>query len=884
MSFRLFIVLGLLLAGCARLTTSNESPGDGGTGGGTGGGNPIVGGNEDCANSMDDDNDGTTDCADPDCFGKNSCCIDICTADAVICDGNGTRTCQKQSNGCLSFGSIAPCNGLLCSGGSCVATCADQCTQGAKQCSSTGGVVECQRLNTGCTDWVGPTVCPSGQVCSGGACGSVASCQNQCTLGATRCTVAGQQQTCVKLMSGCSDWTFPVACAANETCAPTTTACAPMAKCTSGTTRCNANNTAVETCDPNGSWLTLTPCPQSCSAGACTTTASCSPGSVRCNGTNVEVCNTSGSAWLFSQSCNVGCTAGLCNDPCKSGDKRCNGAIPETCNMNGTGWTAASSCPNGCYQGACMQADLIIDGVTQTLEGDLAVKNDIVIKNGGSLKVGPSGVLKLKARNITIDAASNINGNDVGQETAGAGTCCSTTVQADGGTLTCMYCENDVNDELKYYYSYYPGSGYGSTGSQGYSYRYVQGTCGGVSNYCTVYSIPKTYGREDDLSISAGSLWGVDKGGGLVKLVAQSIDLKGQITANGTGSGTSGGGVLIAADVLSGNGAIQAVGGMGNRTGGNGRVKLLRGTTSTFTGTVTGNPAISPMPPLELVSGSHPVQERWYNDGLGDLFLAWNKPFPTLNGYYYLLSTHEHDVPSAANGNGTFLQAESLVIKADQLKSGANWFHIVSVDSNFNVGTVKATQLVRVNVKPPTVSSSSHPDERTWYMNKAVYLTWTDPHDAKNFTGYYTALDKFMDTVPSPVPANFTTNDKVLRTIDDGIWVFHIVNRDTRGAITKEAAHYVLYVGTEPAKENLSGSVFDASNNNAPLSGVTISINRGLFEANSTGSGTYTFNGELYVGPWEVTASKEGYFSQTKNITLVKGTALNENFTLTKKP
>ncbi|MBX7117150.1 MAG: hypothetical protein K1X64_22730, partial [Myxococcaceae bacterium] len=840
-------------------------------------GNTIAGGHEDCANTVDDDNDGVTDCADPDCFGKATCCIDICTVGAVICDGNGTRTCESQTSGCLAFGTITSCNGLLCSGGQCVSTCSDQCTEGQKQCSSTGGVVECNRLVTGCTDWVGPAVCANGEVCSGGTCGPAASCANQCTLGATRCTVTGQQQTCVKLMSGCSDWTFPLACPTNETCAAGTQACAPQMKCTAGTTRCSPNLNAVETCDPNGSWLTLTPCAQSCSAGACTGAATCSPGTVRCNGSSVEACNTSGTAWLFNQSCNVGCTAGLCNDPCQNGEKRCNGAVPETCNMAGTGWSASTSCANGCYRGECMQADLVIDGVTQTLEGDLAVKNDVVIKNGGSLKVGPSGSLKLKARHITVDAASNINANDVGQETAGAGTCCDTT-----DAVSCRLCEKDPDNLSSYVY--FAGSGYGSTGNVGYSSYYVNGMCGGTNTYCQTMKSSQTYGRQDDLSVSPGSLWGLNPGGGAIKLVAQSVDLKGQITANATGMGASGGGVLIAADTLSGNGAIQAAGGTGNRTGGNGRVKLLRGASSTFSGSVTGVTITSPMPPLDLVSGSHPVPTRVYNDGLGDLFLAWNKPFPTVNGYYYLLSTSENDMPTSANGNGTFLQAESLVIKADKLQPGANFLHIVSVDSGFNVGTVKATQKVTINTEPPSVTSTSHPDERTWYTNNAVYLQWSNAYDNANFTGYYTALDKFMNTVPSPVAANFSTNDKLLRTVDNGIWVFHIVNRDTRGAITKEAGHYVLYVGTEPEKENVSGSVFDASNNNAPLSGVTISINRGLFKATSTGSGTYTFNAEIYVGAWEVTASKTGYFPQTKQITLVKGTPLNENFTLTKMP
>ena len=146
-------------------------------------------------------------------------------------------------------------------------------------------------------------------------------------------------------------------------------------------------------------------------------------------------------------------------------------------------------------------------------------------------------------------------------------------------------------------------------------------------------------------------------------------------------------------------------------------------------------------------------------------------------------------------------------------------------------------------------------------------------------------FDRFADTVPAQVTTSFTTNKQVLlANTPDGIWTFHIVNRDSRGAITKAATHYTVYVGMQPAKENLSGSAFDASNMSAPLSGVTISINHGLFSTTTTGSGTYTFGGNLYVGQWEVTASKTGYTSQTKMITLTQGMPLNENFTLMRVP
>ncbi|MBX7117353.1 MAG: hypothetical protein K1X64_23770, partial [Myxococcaceae bacterium] len=78
MSFRAFAFFVLLGAvACSKLVVNPGNPD--GSFLGTGGGNTIAGGHEDCANTVDDDNDGVTDCADPDCFGKATCCIDICT-------------------------------------------------------------------------------------------------------------------------------------------------------------------------------------------------------------------------------------------------------------------------------------------------------------------------------------------------------------------------------------------------------------------------------------------------------------------------------------------------------------------------------------------------------------------------------------------------------------------------------------------------------------------------------------------------------------------------------------------------------------------------------------------------------------------------------------
>jgi hypothetical protein len=230
--------------------------------------------------------------------------------------------------------------------------------------------------------------------------------------------------------------------------------------------------------------------------------------------------------------------------------------------------------------------------------------------------------------------------------------------------------------------------------------------------------------------------------------------------------------------------------------------------------------------------------------------------------------------------NGTFSQLETFVEAASHLAQGARYFHIASVDASFNPGAIENVIKVQVSTQPPAVTSTSHPTERTWYANDALYLTWTNPQDDSNYTGYYYQFDHYADTVPSTTAGTFTTGKQLLLSnLQPGIWVFHLVNRDTRNATTKAAEHFYAYIGTAPGLGNLSGSVFDGSNGNALLSGATIAINRGVFSTATTG-GTYTFNNTLYAGTWEVTASKAGYVPQTATVTVTAGQVTSQSFTL----
>lgn len=149
-----------------------------------------------------------------------SSCTNQCAAGAKQCAGvgNGIATCVVKPSGCTDWDTPAPCgDGKTCSGASCVSQCANQCTLGAKQCAGVAnGVATCVTKASGCTDWDTPVACNAGTICSGGSC--LAQCVNQCTAGAKQCT-AGGVATCEVKPSGCTDWSPAAACSGGQVCA-----------------------------------------------------------------------------------------------------------------------------------------------------------------------------------------------------------------------------------------------------------------------------------------------------------------------------------------------------------------------------------------------------------------------------------------------------------------------------------------------------------------------------------------------------------------------------------------------------------------------------------------------------------------------------------------
>lgn len=119
--------------------------------------------------------------------------------------------------------------------------------------------------------------------------------------------------------------------------------------CDPGATRCTGSG--IETCIGTG-WMPTTSCSYTCFQGACADQL-CEPGALLCDQDgNVTKCGDNGVEWVAEETCDLGCTDGVC-DACTEDTMSCEGKTTRLC-VDGQ-WEAEDECPNGCALGVCTE-------------------------------------------------------------------------------------------------------------------------------------------------------------------------------------------------------------------------------------------------------------------------------------------------------------------------------------------------------------------------------------------------------------------------------------------------------------------------------------------------------------------------------------------------
>jgi len=761
-------------------------------------------------------------------------------AGAFVAGGalNPTNPCQScqpatSTSGWTAVGDGAACgSGRVCSAVACQSGCfiaGGFFASGALNPSN--ACVSCQPATstTAFTPLSDGASCGSGQVCS------AASCQSGCFIGgafraAGAVDPANPCQRCVPSTSATA-WTplaEGTACGGGKICA--SAACVPpdVGPCTPHAFRCGPGN-AIETCNPHGTgWLQVTTCTGGCSNGACGAAGPCTPGARRCNGGNAESCSADGTTWALAEVCTTYCAGA----------------------------------------GQCALDGLQVTGTTN-LDGVVYVQGEAHVYAGGTL-YSPAGNLTLYADTITVDLGGTVAAAATGRSPQGIGT--------TGG--------------LSIYFGSCGGATWGgSYGSPGVP---AGGTTWGATTDSDVQ--PGSPGGDISYSNATTAMYTTYQGangGGVLRLVATgAINVGGQVHADGaTGSlidcgiyqgGGSGGGILLAAETVAASGALSTVGGPPHYTnggtsdgGGQGRIKVLA-RTQTVTGTISGVLSQGMEPPVVISSASHPDPTLAYNDGAGALLVSWVRPFASRQGYYVRLDTATSPPPTAANG--TFVSTESTAFPSSGLAAGDNYFHIVTVDSQFAAGTVETYFHVRVNASPPSLSSPSHPDQSAWSASMTPTFAWTFPQGDPSVTGVYYLIDHDGSTVPDATASFLPASQKqiVLPDVQPGVWVFHVVSVDTQGVRTRAAGNYRINIGTNPGSGAIVGNVVDGGG--APVNGAVVSVNGGLYMQATNAAGQYNLNA-VTAGTWQVGASSNGR-SVAKTVAVTSGGVATANFTL----
>ena len=313
----------------------------------------------------------------------------------------------------------------------------------------------------------------------------------------------------------------------------------------------------------------------------------------------------------------------------------------------------------------------------------------------------------------------------------------------------------------------------------------------------------------------------------------------------------------------------------GSTTTGSTLNAALYGRAFTNDGTHAG--IVSVMPPDPVESPTHPSIGVW-NLGNDDLVVAWDRPFPSVMGYYIQVGD---EVPGP--GTGEYRTEEFVVLPAESLRPLGNRIRIVSVNADSEVGTYPQDVVVTLNVRPPTVTSTSHPDPSAWGGPDDVFLSWVDPTEVPNdaLVGYLRTWDRMADTMPD---ATSTFDDRNMLLLSDqapGLWYFHIVNLDRMGRPSPLATHYPVRIGPEPEYGNVAGTITRASDD-APIDGALVTLNGGAYRTTTGPSGDYTFRGEVPAAsdPYRVTVRARGFVEQSRDVSIGAGTAAVEHFSL----
>ena len=189
----------------------------------------------------------------------------------------------------------------------------------------------------------------------------------------------------------------------------------------------------------------------------------------------------------------------------------------------------------------------------------------------------------------------------------------------------------------------------------------------------------------------------------------------------------------------------------------------------------------------------NPPTNVWTNDDTIDVTLnGATDDLSGIWGYYYSWTSSPSDPTGGAWSTSSTLPTETV-------PDGYWYLNVRSKDRAGNLASGYACnpnpwKIDTTAPSTPTVSSSSHPNQDTWYNDNDPAFIWTSPSDVSGIAGCSYAFDHSSLTTPDET-IDTTSNSKSYTDVNDGTWYFHVRAKDNAGN-WGSAGHYRVKIDT----------------------------------------------------------------------------------------
>ncbi len=167
--------------------------------------------------------------------------------------------------------------------------------------------------------------------------------------------------------------------------------------------------------------------------------------------------------------------------------------------------------------------------------------------------------------------------------------------------------------------------------------------------------------------------------------------------------------------------------------------------------------------------------------------------------------------------------SNALISSSDAGDEYLEWYYGMNI-----IGDPLLSIYYDYTVLPPSIQSTTHPNQSLWYTNQQPQINWTVPPDVNDIVGYYYILDQNPNTIPTKTTGVFTTvnGTMVNEDLDSGIWYYHVVAVDSVGNIGSEAAHYVIHIDATGPSLSISSPLTNGNYTSTSLTATWTSIDQ----------------------------------------------------------